>query len=301
MDLEVWFALFRGKTYNKVLAQGFSMQQAKAYSDELCDNVLEYLALLKKCGYVEEAGHKSAVQKIITQLDHAEFLPQGSGLYGNCENGVVQINRNLPKEKRKLYMFHELAHISTGIHQIIEDAPNNLINGKFQHSHLYGYQALDEAMAQDIAETMLYLSLGRQRPAIANKSEPILNTLVPTNFDFYGIYQPIAGHFAQSLRGIGSIHNMCKYAVNGNLYKHIIDEYRRDGVEFKLDSILAKMGNIFKAKLSSFGGDLGKDYIYQNGREITKDFKTDKTTLTSYYAEAVDSLMRLKDTREMLD
>jgi hypothetical protein len=304
LSFDDWSSIFQKNTLIAIQHQVGDWDSACKFATELCDDVYEFLSLLPKAGYCkDDTEYKILCQRIYSSLNCIKFLPQGSGLYGNCESGCVQINRDLSEDERKLYIFHELAHILTQIHEIIDASIDDYINGSLKHSHMYGYQIIDEAMVQDMAENLFHISKGSVRPSLHSEYDEILNISIQTNFGFYGLYQPIANAFAQSLRGMSNIHDMCKFALYNNFYKHIIDEYRRDGVEDRLDEILSKMGNIWYAKYRSFGGEYRQEHIYRKGAavEVVSEFVTDKEIITGFYEEVCNELSGpLADSRGML-
>ena len=97
-----WFSKFKQNTKNAIERQISDRNLSSQYVDELCGNVLEFLSLLRTAGYCNNNDeHKLLCQRIYGVLDHIEFLPQGSSLYGNCESGCVQIGRDLSEDKRR--------------------------------------------------------------------------------------------------------------------------------------------------------------------------------------------------------
>lgn len=146
----------------------------------------------------------------------------------------------MPNWKRTLYLFHELAH---SCFKNRDTAP--YIGDFMRHSTYYGYMTIEEAIAQNIAETCYYASTNQQRLQKRLERDRIMpNIEYQTNYDYYGLYQPLAVAFGRVLRGVGTsyrnsddkiLFDLSKKALKEDLLESVIYEYQRDGISQDLE------------------------------------------------------------------
>lgn len=255
IDENVWIEVLYKNTLAEMKKEYDNYSDALNLTNEFCSNIVNYFHYLEKCGYISKEELQGEKQKIMSEINKVALLPANKrNLFGDCQpqEKTIYINPNISKEERKLFLFHELAHLSLSSNKVI-DKPYN-INGKYRFSHIYGYQALDEAMAQDIAENLYYKSRNENRPSVYNQQDRILGEYTfPSNYRYYGLYQPITAMFARTLNNCKSIADLSKRAIKGNLLEYIINEYSATGRIEQLDNVFNAIGNIFAGKMKSFG------------------------------------------------
>lgn len=240
-------------------------------SNEFSQNTEEFIKQCIDRGFITYTNLRRCLENL-KKVSYIDVLPDYMrGLYGTTASDSVQINPNLDTGRRRLYQFHELAHKLIGTQQnsvmVIKYNTNrrergmNTLNGQ---ALLEGWVLLEEAIVQNIAEECYYASINRQRPAQIYKREPQVlgDKMFKTNFDFYGIYQPLATKFARTLRGIGTSKNdsddfilneFSKKACNGDFIKAVTDEYTADVGLDRLMELIEKLGKIFNEKSATFG------------------------------------------------
>lgn len=158
-----------------------------------------------------------------------------------------------------------------------------------------GFSLLEEAIVQNIAEECFYSSLGIQRPQQVHKKEPQVlgtNKYFKTNFDYYGIYQPLATMFARTLRGIGQskadtddliLNEFSKKACNENFITSIIQEYTNDVGQDKLMELIEKLGRFFNEKSATFSNNIeGKKMSILQTQELWNNIMAELRSLEDY-------------------
>lgn len=222
------------------------------------------------------------INKILTILKKdfkiIKFLPENlRGLYGRSLGDIIEINPNLGNIRSTLYMIHEIGHKILKAHEgyIIwqynssfkeELEEKGIYNGYIKYpneSIFYGFQMLEEALTQELAEILTSKIFNYKRKPMTEKSD--LGVSFKSNFDYYGIFQELAIAFGKTLRGVGGstkedniiLKDMIKKALNtsDSLTLDIIKEYNDgDGnLYLKLYYMLASMGNFLNEKYASFG------------------------------------------------
>ena len=240
-------------------------------ANEFAQNTEEFVKQCINNGFINSLN----LSRCLNNLNNVEFvdvLPEEQrNIYGITTNNSVQVNPELNSDRRRLYQFHELAHklIKVGVNwdEIRKYNQTRIQRGKDVLNAMeidYGWTLLEEAVVQNIAEECFYSSISKERPNQIHKKEPMVlgDKFYKTNFDFYGIYQPLATRFARTLRGIGTskkdnddyiLNEFSKKACNVNFRKAVIEEYRRDGLEDNLMELLENLGKIFNKKSATFG------------------------------------------------
>jgi len=193
----------------------------------------------------------------------------------------VCYNRMDQEDKQLLYLYHELAHCCFG----------NVGEEHKKQSYYYGYMTIEEALAQNIAETCFYY--GQQRPSHHLEKDAIFpnNYSCKTNFDTavnYGLYQPIAVAMGRTLKDIGTSPNtsdeqilfeLSQKALKENLFYSIIKEYKQDNVSNDLHLLLNNLAEIYFAK--------------------TGVKSNDATINLKRYTTALETLNKLEDYRQV--
>ena len=137
------------------------------------------------------------------------------GLYGQFIpfNGVILINPELKgngvlnnKERTRLYVCHELGHAVhfDWIHTLGKNIPKDK-DGLLPLIYK-GFDLIDEATTQNMAEDIAYCFANKDRPALRECRGLLFSGgSYKSNFDFYGNLQESATMFSRTLRGIGKV------------------------------------------------------------------------------------------------
>ena len=206
-----------------------------------------------------------------------------SGVYGRNTNNGIEINRvfnrhsNSPLlselEIRRLYLFHEIGHkilgvANTDVIQKYISSLDSILKEKdpfkdydirltpFIHE---GFDLLEEAMTQEMAEYLTYKSANKERSKVYVKND--MGAAFLTNFDYYGIFQSPTSNFGRTLRGCAKKDssdeevtlNMVRKALNGNFTEEVIKEYCNGEAELYYDlyQTLIRMGMLKRKKYAS--------------------------------------------------
>ena len=281
----------------------------KCASPEYAGYIADFVQQGVNAGVIDQKNLHYILSKL-QKIDLFTVLPpQERGVYGktdNTPNGnglTVFINPNLDPHRRKQYAFHELAHV------IMDGEAKDFINklyilsGKKMSqddiSLIYGgYLVIEEAIAQEVSEMLVYSSENRTRPNMTlARDRAIPNITFYTNHDFYGLYQPLAIAFSKTLRGIGnkedtgpdqSVHLklLCQRAFSGRFANDIIDEYAKDGHVTDLIKNIRALGNVFRVKQATFG--------VRNGVELSE---SNLNISRRSYSGVIQSFNELRDRR----
>ena len=253
------------------LASGYSWLLS-----EFSETLEEFLFQSMQLSYISSTRRNLLITSMDSKMERIDVLPlYRRNIYGECENKVVYINPDIPKNKRKLYIFHEFAHMLVAlfnIDEITEELNNSNrkyhfpphLNGSARGLIRTGWLVIEEAIVQNIAENCYYSSIGCIRPAMTVQEDPRVlgNIRFKSNYDYYGLYQILVTAFARTLRGIGKspidsditiIDEFSKKATNCDIRKHIINEYEHDGLILQLYEVLRIFGIIWHNKAASFG------------------------------------------------
>lgn len=240
-------------------------------ANEFSQNTEEFIKQCIDRGFITYPNLRTCLENL-KKVSFIDVLPENQrNIYGITTNDSVQVNPNLDTGRRRLYQFHELAHKLIGTQQNLRtvikynrsriERGMNALNGQ---ALLNGWILLEEAIVQNIAEECYYASINKPRPQQTHKREPQVlgEKMFKTNFDFYGIYQPLATRFARTLRGVGTSKNdsddlilneFSKKACNGNFVKAVENEYASDVGQDRLMELIEKLGKIFNEKSATFG------------------------------------------------
>ena len=200
------------------------------------------------------------------------FEKKDRGLYGQYipNAGIVFINPELRKsqnltkdEKTRLYLCHEVGHAvhSDWIHTLANNIRTNDV--EFKSLIYQGFNLLDEATTQDLAEDIAYCYAGKRRPNLRLfESSYSAEYQYYANYDFYGNLKEPATLFSKTLRGIGkyddnniALRLLSKRALSKNFINDIVYEYTRDGHIDELYFLMSYLGIIKKASYATFGYD----------------------------------------------
>ena len=226
----------------------------------------------------------------LNSITNLNVLPNNlRGIYGLAlSSGEIQINPRLSgsatlteRERQRLYMFHELGHKVLKIYDskisldfndtfygTIMNKDPNFNNPSYQTKNPivdYGWLLIEEALVQDMAEKFTYSSKNAPRPIKQNRrDERVFGAYeFPTNYDYYGLFQPITIMFGKPLRGVGNLNDasddkimndLLAKSLSGTFVNDVIAEYGVNSSLYKdLYDTLFCMGHIMNAKYASFG------------------------------------------------
>lgn len=235
---------------------------------EFVNNIEIYFYELIKLGYVT----KSNIYFVLRQLISIELIKfvkkdEENSFAGYTEEKIISLNPKIPgkgkldsKNRTLLYSAHEYGHV---INQkwkleVFNYAKNVWQNAKIQREgkrfgfsspkyFMMGFDMLDEAITQDMAENITYDYVQKERPAKEFKMKEAVLGRMPylTNFDYYGEFQEIAVKFA---KGLGTINSS-----SSGSFEDVLKQLGKMATKENFSSIL----------LNEFNGDLGKlrDYF----------------------------------------
>ena len=221
----------------------------------ITDKNLPYV--VKKLMKIEKFGNLAQEQRNIFGA---------TGRNDDSTSLLVAINPELDPYRRELYAFHELTHVvldgnSDKMSEIARNAGASL---EQQSLFADGYTVIEEAVAQNTAEQMMAILYGRTRKAALQTTDKAIPGIsFSTNFDYYGLYQPIATSFARTLRGIGNLPSrgnddtylnaLSARAFNSGFAEDIVKEYKSDGHFKDLAQSFIQLGRVYRAKQAFFG------------------------------------------------
>jgi len=251
--------------------------------DKYIHDVEDFFAVGLYTDIFTDSNIMDVVDNLNENVHSIKHLPLDyCGCYGRSSDDGIEINTHFSRhfnspdlssdEIRKLYMFHELGHNILGLTndtQIVEycDRFRDVLVSKGEYS-IYdiskemvygGFWLLEEALTQELAETLVYARSGKLRPVMREDNELGIN--FKTNFDYYGIFQSVAIMLGNTMRGIGEysddpniLRDMLKRAMNGNFVNELIAEYNDGGANLynDLGIVLQNMGNILNEKYGTF-------------------------------------------------
>lgn len=271
---------------NRILTNSTSYFAKQLKNNEIKNVTSEYSAMLDFISHIEEYLYANRnnpnfynILHSISEINIISVLPQNRrGIYGQTLRDIhaILINPELsgsktltPAERTRLYTAHELGHyineswMQSVLNHINEQVRLGKIRTKEDAQLFYdGFSLLDEATTQNRAEDFAYTFVGKTRPPMGYRSNPLLfdGTPYKTNFDFYGELQIPATMFGRTLRGIGSINDdgialntLSQRALKSSFVEEILQEYTRDGQLQNLYPEIKNMGIIKNASYASFG------------------------------------------------
>ena len=203
--------------------------------------------------------------------------PVDRGIYGQyvAFTGLIFINPELSgsdtltkDERTRLYLCHELGHAVH--HEWIRTIGKHIKEYDINIRNIIteGFNLLDEATTQNVAENVAYYYSNSKRPVQRYYSGALFSgASYKTNFDFYGNLQEPATLFSRTLRGIGSenkdgkaLNKLSLRALKKDFVDDIFYEYNKDGHKEDLEYLMSYLGIIKKASYATFGYD-DKKYI----------------------------------------
>lgn len=291
----------------RIQGQIYTAEQSQIDALKLANDCLKFIETLLTTELIDEKTFERIIEKLSNTVKNIDFLPENKrGIYGQvvAEEQKVYINPDMPNWKRTLYLFHELAHCCF---KDRNTAPH--IGDLMRHSTYYGYMTIEEALAQNIAETCYYASINQPRPQKqAERDRVIPNIQYQTNYDYYGLYQPLAIAFGRVLRGVGTSHSdsddkilfdLSKKALKEDLLESVIYEYQKDGISQYLEPMFFALANIYAAKKMSFGMGGAVERVFdRNGRLVaSKELSPTIQETQQYYMKALEIMKRNEDYR----
>lgn len=222
----------------------------------------------------------ATLNKNVRSIGHLPL--EYSGCYGRSVETGIEINSHFSKHPnspdlssddiRRMYIFHELGHNIVNLTNdtfIIEycDKFRNVLHEKGEYS-IYelsremvyaGFWLLEEALVQELAETLAYSCVGKTRPMY--RIEEDLGVKYYTNFDYYGLFQNVAMLLGNTMRGIGEypddpyiLRGMLERVLKGNFVEELVAEYSdgNAGLYHDLGIVLQNMGNVLNEKYGTF-------------------------------------------------
>ena len=294
----------------KIQGQVYTPQQAKKDAVFLVNTSLKFIENLSTTGLIDNNVFERVIKNLSHNVKTIDFLPENErGIFGQsvAEEQKVYINPDMPKGKRILYLFHELTHCCF---KNRNTAP--YIGDYMRHSTYYGYMTIEEALAQNIAETCYYAYTGQQKPQKRLERDRIMpNIQYYTNFDYYGLYQPLAAAFGRVLRGVGTsnrdsddkiLFDLSKKALREDLLESVINEYQRDGILEDLEPMFFALANIYAAKKMSFGMGGVQEKVFDKNQQLVaeKNLQPSLEQTQEYYIKALNIMKKNEDYRQPL-
>ena len=295
----------RGYIGHTIQGRIYTSENAMADAQSLTQDVYKYIGALLTSQLIDVEDLDRIMTRLSENAKSIQFLEENQrGIYGLTDKKTVYVNPDLPKNKRTLYLFHELTHACFKDRKI---AP--YIGDKMRHSTFFGYMTIEEALAQNTAETCYYESIGQQRPAKRMEQDKILpGVKFATNFDYYGLYQPLATQFGRTLRGVGAsskdsddkiLFELNRKALKEDLLESIIQEYQQDGMIDDLNKMFYNMANVYSAKMMSFGAEGVEEKVFDKHQQLIDRHAlrpTSEETL-NYYLNAINIMKKDEDYR----
>lgn len=272
--------------------------QQKCSNPNYIKYIDDFIKQGKKVGLITRDNWSNVVEKLRKVDRFADLHVQNRGIYGATfpsqggEGLTVCINPDLSAYKREQYAFHELAHVvmdgsSEYIEKNLRETMGSDISSQNVARITRGYTVIEEAVAQEVSEEMIASLYNRERVPLSNS--PSQDSAIPgiqfrSNYDFYGLYQPVGIKFARTLRGIGNqiqrsddgeniyLHSLCQRAFDGDFAKGIVDEYSRDGHYTELMMSFNKLGNVYDVKQATFGTRNGVNLTPENLRASAQSY-----------------------------
>lgn len=292
----------------RIQGQIYTARQAELDATTLVNDSLKFVETLLTTGLIDERNFERVFTRLANNVKIIDFLPENMrGIYGQTdpENQKIYINPDMPNWKRTLYLFHELTH---SCFKNRNTAP--YIGDYMRHSTYYGYMTIEEALAQNIAETCYYASINQQRPNKRLERDRIMpNIEYQTNYDYYGLYQPLAVAFGRVLRGVGTsyrdsddkiLFDLSKRALKEDLLESVINEYQRDGISQDLEPMFFALANIYAAKKMSFGMGGVEENVFDRNQQLVakKELRPTCAETQEYYIKALNIMKRNEDYRQ---
>lgn len=254
---------------------------SKCSNVEYAKNIGIFIVQGWKNGLINTQNWKSIIEKINSVSSFDNLPVQDRGVFGttfhdnSANHGLhVRVNPDLDEFHRRQYCFHELTHVildgeSEKVKGTVEKEAGLNINNNGDRKILNdienGYIVIEESIAQEVSEMLVYSSYGVNRPSPGlQKDNAIGRIKFRSNWHYYGLYHPIGIAFAKTFRGIGCLPEtsdrndcamklLCKKAFDGEFSKQICEEYDKDGYFLKLCQIFRNLAVVCGVKQASFG------------------------------------------------
>jgi len=285
----------------------------KCSSVEYAKNIGTFIVQGWKNGLIDSQNWESVIDRINAINSFGDLPEQNRGVFGatfhdeSARHGLhVRVNPDLDEFHRRQYCFHELTHV-------ILDGESEKVKGTVENEAGLdgsdhgdrailddiekGYTVIEESIAQEVSEMLVYSSYGLNRPSTNLQRDNAIGRIkFQSNWHYYGLYHPMGIAFAKTFRGIGCLPEtpnrndvamslLCKKAFDGNFANQICDEYDKDGCFLRLCQVLKKLGKVYGVKQASFGvGDVPYTQQSINMSEQA-------------YSQAFDELTELEDRR----
>ena len=293
-------------TREEIISALIEAVKKRSSNPDMAKYVKDYIDAGYMTGFITNHNLPYVVRKLMMVVNFANLPKEKRGLFGatfHIENSpglVVLINPDLDGYRRELYAFHEFTHvIMDGNDEVVRESVRDVRNITPSRIEQIrdGYTVIEEAIAQNSAEEMMAVLYNRRRalPQL-QRDKAIPNIRFESNFDYYGLYQPIGTKFARTLRGIGNLrannpnsflNALTARAFNSDFMKNILAEYKQDGYFGKLIQSFFNLGKVFRVKQKTFGVRNGSPYTEKDA-EIA-------------YADTLDLYSFLEDTRPPLE
>lgn len=261
----------------------------KSYAQEFINNIEEFLCCIISLNY--------NLSKVTKSLENLEYVSFQKKAYPKIFSNIISISTNNPpvincktkilldynlegnerlnaKERRKMYLFHGLAHNVLNFQndktEKFSQIYNNVLSDTGYQEYAKdivnsGWLLLEEAISQEIAEKFTYFITKKQRPKFnfnKESNETIINNdKILSNLEFCRMFQPIEINFGKVISKIGSIHDysqeiiiydLLKMSINGNFSENVINEYIYKNKELELYQMLYLMGILLNAEYSKY-------------------------------------------------
>ena len=258
-------------------------------------NTLEYYyKTLLTIDIVDKKNHDNILKRL-ESIKQIKLYEDKSKVNGYTKNNTIYINKNLHLikglDKYNTYqaiIFHELSHILTNTFQESKKYINELYKSKKVREMLqtynlddkrfleYGFSLLDEVIAQNTEEVVLYNKLGMIRKNMSYTKDDIIfpGRKYLSNFIEYSEFEEIGIKFAKCLKSLNItrtdtndeiLKKITKTAFEGNIVEKIKTELKSENDILDFALMIACMGRIKDAKYSKCGiGKLEKNELNCN-------------------------------------
>ena len=259
-------------------------------------NSLEYYLLsIIKMDIVTKENFLNVLRRI-EEIDYVELIDTNNEkIHGYTQNNIIYLNNKIKpfsnldiNSSYEAIAFHETGHIITNSFRDSSKLTNKLYNIPGIKSYLkqynlddkryldYGIALLDEVIAQNTEELVLYDKNNTYRPGKIKRKDDIIfpGRSFKSNFIEYREFQEIGIKFSKCLKFLNCnyqdsddevLKKLTKNAFNGNFIYSLDKEikYSKELPDFIL--MLACMGRIKDAKYSKCGiGNLNKNELNCN-------------------------------------
>ncbi len=285
----------------EILDAFISEMKDRCASQDHLQYLIDFISTGYAAGFINDKNLTTVITKLMKIEKFGNLPVNQRGIFGysihndNSPMLSIAINPDLDPYRKELYAFHEFTHavLDGNSDFMSKTARNTGASPEQQVLFADGYTVIEEAVAQNTAEQMMAKLYGRNRALYAQSTDAIIpGVKFSTNFDYYGLYQPIGNTFARTLSGIGCLRNrgdndiylnaLSARAFNGGFAEGIIKEYKSRGHFKELAISFVKLGRVYEAKQASFGWN---------------NTSYDLSKIRDYYLEALGSFNELENNR----